>query len=73
MPSYTLPLNERDTRRIDIGPREAAEMMALGFRFSIFSPTAREYQISRPYTVIEDRTHGTLTIEQEDAERGAKA
>ena len=72
MPVHTLQLNERTLARSPGGatrwpiftPEEAEELRAKGFRFSIFRPEEDEFRLSLPMQTIEDRVHGTLTIEQ---------
>jgi hypothetical protein len=72
MPVHTLPLNERILDRTTgrasrwpkFTPQEAAELREKGFRFSIYRPEEDEFRLSLPLQTIEDREHGTLTIEQ---------
>jgi hypothetical protein len=72
MPVHTLPLTERILGRSAGGasrwPKftadEAAELREKGFRFSIHRPDEDEFRLSLPLQTIEDRKHGTLTIEQ---------
>ena len=64
MPSHTLPLRERSTRWPKFTPEEAEQLRAKGFRFSIYGPEEDEFRLSLPLQTIEDRVHGTLTIEQ---------
>jgi hypothetical protein len=64
MPSHTLPLNNRTGRHPRLTAEEAAELAERGFRFSIFRPAEEEFRLSLPLQTIEDRVHGTLTIEQ---------
>lgn len=71
MPVHTLPLNERILDRSAGASRwpkftaeEAAELREKGFRFSIYRPEEDEFRLSLPLQTIEDRVHGTLTIEQ---------
>jgi hypothetical protein len=64
MPVHTLPLRERSTRWPTFTPEEAAELRERGFRFSIYRPEEEEFRLSLPLQTIEDRVHGTLTIEQ---------
>jgi hypothetical protein len=72
MPVHTLPLNERildrstgrASRWPKFTPEEAAELREKGFRFSIYRPEEDEFRLSLPLQTIEDRVHGTLTIEQ---------
>ena len=72
MPVHTLQLNERSLARSPGGatrwpkftPEEAAQLREKGFRFSIYRPDEDEFRLSLPLQTIEDREHGTLTIEQ---------
>ncbi len=69
MPVHTLPLTERilargASRWPKFTPEEAAELRERGFRFSIYRPEEDEFRLSLPLQTIEDREHGTLTIEQ---------
>lgn len=71
MPVHTLPLNDRITRNAGgasrwpkFTPEEAAELRDKGFRFSIYRPEEDEFRLSLPLQTIEDRVHGTITIEQ---------
>mgnify|MGYP001187815919 CR=1 FL=1 len=72
MPVHTLPLKERHPDRSTSGasrwpkftPEEAAELREKGFRFSICRPEEDEFRLSLPLQTIEDREHGTITIEQ---------
>ena len=40
-------------------------MYMLGFRFSIFDPVNGEFNVSRPYTTIENVDRGTLMFVKE--------
>lgn len=71
MPVHTLRLTDLTPARSPGTSRwpkftaeEAAELRAKGFRFSIYRPEEDEYRLSLPLQTIEDRVHGTLTIEQ---------
>ena len=72
MPVHTLPLTDRILARTagnpsrwpKFTPEEAAELRAKGFRFSIYRPEEDEFRLSLPLQTIEDRVHGTITIEQ---------
>ena len=72
MPVHTLPLTERIRSRGPGGAsrwptftaEQAAELRAKGFRFSIYRPEEDEFRLSLPLQTIEDREHGTITIEQ---------
>ncbi len=39
-------------------------LLQKGFRFAIYHPAGDEFRLSLPLQTIEDRAHGTLTIEQ---------
>jgi hypothetical protein len=72
MPVHTLHINERPLGRGPGGASrwptftaaEAAELREKGFRFSIYRPDEDEFRLSLPLQTIEDREHGTITIEQ---------
>ncbi|MDC9825605.1 hypothetical protein PRN20_17870 [Devosia sp. ZB163] len=64
MPQHTIALNGRTTRHPRFTPEEAETLRAKGFRFSIYRPEEDEFRLSLPLQTIEDRAHGTLTIEQ---------
>jgi hypothetical protein len=71
MPVHTLSLTDRTQDRSSGASRwpkftaeEAAELREKGFRFSIYRPDEDEFRLSLPLQTIEDREHGTLTIEQ---------
>jgi len=72
MPVHTLSLENRTldpttgraTRWPKFTAEEAAELRQKGFRFSIYRPDEDEFRLSLPLQTIEDREHGTLTIEQ---------
>lgn len=62
---YTIRLNGRDERDPRLTYEEAAAMYMLGFRFSIFDPVNGEFNVSRPYTTIENVDRGTLMFVKE--------
>lgn len=64
MPSHTIPLNGRTTRHTKFTQDEVEALLQKGFRFAIYHPEGEEFRLSLPLQTIEDRTHGTLTIEQ---------
>ncbi len=74
MPVHTLRLTDHAPAATDGSGRasrwprftaaQAAELRAKGFRFSIYRPEEDEFRLSLPLQTIEDREHGTLTIEQ---------
>jgi hypothetical protein len=76
MPVHTLSLHncnpgqslDPGTGRASRWPKftaeQAAELREKGFRFSIYRPEEDEFRLSLPLQTIEDREHGTLTIEQ---------
>ncbi|MBN9316404.1 MAG: hypothetical protein J0I99_11735 [Devosia sp.] len=64
MPVHTIPLNGRTTRHPKFTQEEAETLRVKGFRFSIYRPEEDEFRLSLPLQTIEDRVHGTLTIEQ---------
>ncbi|MET3900289.1 hypothetical protein ABIB57_004255 [Devosia sp. UYZn731] len=66
MPSFTVPAAGRDPRKPELNLTEASEMAQAGFRFSIFSPEASEFQLSRPWQLAQDMTQHTLTFVQDD-------
>ncbi len=64
MPSHTIPLKGRTTRHPKFTHEEAETLLQKGFRFAIYHPEGEEFRLSLPLQTIEDREHGTLTIEQ---------
>lgn len=75
MPVHTLSLQNRNLDRTQdrssgasrwpkFTAEQAAELREKGFRFSIYRPEEDEFRLSLPLQTIEDREHGTITIEQ---------
>lgn len=64
MPRHTIPLNGRTTRHTKFTQDEVEALLQKGFRFAIYHPAGDEFRLSLPLQTIEDRLHGTLTIEQ---------
>jgi hypothetical protein len=66
MPKFTVPAAGRDPMKPKLNLAEASQMAEAGFRFAIFDPAADEFNISRPYQLAQDMTHGTLTFLQDE-------
>ena len=64
MPKFTVPAAGRDPLKPKLNLAEASQMAEAGFKFAIFDPEQNEFNISRPYRLAQDMTHGTLTFLQ---------
>lgn len=64
MLTFKTTLKGRTGRKIEPTPDEAAEMWAMGFRFSIFEPETGEFRLSLPTSLIIVQQRDELTFEQ---------
>ena len=69
MLSHTLPLQGRDGRQFRLTGEEAVDLLARGFRFSIFRPGVEECRLSLPVETVIDFEAATLTIRQPESAR----
>jgi|GEM_PF-1478930 len=64
MLTFKTTLKGRKGRNIQPTPDEAAEMRALGFRFSIYEPATGELQLSLPSSLVIVTGRDELIFEQ---------
>jgi len=64
MLTYTTALQGRDMDTLQLTDKEASELLAAGFRFSVFDPSTRNYRLSAPYKLLQHIERGTLTVMQ---------
>lgn len=65
MLAHTVSLDGRDSRNPKLTYEEANEMLAKGFRFSIYRPQEDLFRVSIPYQTVRDGEGKTLTFMQD--------
>lgn len=64
--AHTVSLEGRDPRNPKLTYEEANEMLAKGFRFSIYRPQEDLFRVSIPYQTVQDGDRQTLTFMQDE-------
>lgn len=65
MLTYTTTLGNRDLNKLTLTPKEAADLLAAGFRFAEYDEVQQQFRLSAPLRLAHNLVRGTVTIEQQ--------